>query len=117
MVGLILAPVALEDTRLHGAHHLFGGGGDGAVAEGLQRQDGERLLDLDANLLDAEEEEGNDELRRNRGPMVPPTVSKQVKSASLEAARSSSCGGGWALSGWGLALGVPPRCPEPPGAP
>ena len=45
-----------------------------------------------------------------------PTVSKQVKSASLEAASSSTCGGGWAPSGWGLALGVP-RCPEPPGAP
>ena len=48
--------------------------------------------------------------------VVKPTVSKQVKAASLEAARSSTCGGGWALSGWGFALGVP-RCPEPPGAP
>ena len=45
-----------------------------------------------------------------------PTVSKQVKSASLEAASSSTCGGGWAPSGWGLTLGVP-SCPEPPGAP
>ena len=35
---------------------------------------------------------------------------------SCHAASSSTCGGGWALSGWGLALGVP-RCPEPPGAP
>ena len=45
-----------------------------------------------------------------------PTVSKQVKSASLEEASSSTCGGGWALSGRCLALGEP-RCPEPPGAP
>ena len=47
---------------------------------------------------------------------VVPTVSKQVKSASLEAASSSTCGGGWAPSGWGLTLAVP-SCPEPPGAP
>ena len=45
-----------------------------------------------------------------------PTVSKQVKSASLEAARSSPRGG-WRGTRWlGLTLGVP-RCPEPPGAP
>ena len=43
-------------------------------------------------------------------------MSKPVKSASLEAAGSSTCGGGWAPSGWGLTLGVP-SCPEPPGAP
>jgi len=42
-------------------------------------------------------------------------VSKQVKAASLEAASSSTCVDGWALSGRGLAPGVP-RCPEPPDA-
>eukprot|EP00964_Phaeocystis_antarctica_P056888 scaffold33595_cov50-Phaeocystis_antarctica.AAC.4 len=48
--GLML--VALEvDARVHGAEHLLGGGRDGAVAEGLERQDGERLLDLDADLV------------------------------------------------------------------
>ena len=43
--------VAVEDARVHGAEHLFGGGRDGAVAEGLERQDGEGLLDLDADLV------------------------------------------------------------------
>ena len=43
--------VALEDARVHGTEHLLGGGRDGAVAEGLERQDGERLLDLDADLV------------------------------------------------------------------
>ena len=47
--GLML--VALEDARVHGTEHLLGGGRDGAVAEGLERQDGERLLDLDADLV------------------------------------------------------------------
>ena len=43
--------VALEDARVHGTEHLLGGGRDGAVAEGLERQDGEGLLDLDADLF------------------------------------------------------------------
>mmetsp|Transcript_35591 Transcript_35591/g.84003 ORF Transcript_35591/g.84003 Transcript_35591/m.84003 type:complete len:259 (+) Transcript_35591:275-1051(+) len=63
--------VALEDARVHGAEHLLGGGRDGAVAEGLERQDGEGLLDLDADLLDAEEEESDDELGRDGRPVVP----------------------------------------------
>ena len=100
-----------------GAEHLFGGGRDGAVAKGFEREDGERLLavvrlqgeereglmqsvrgrlsavglkesgvtgslwlpsgemsahlDLDANLLDAEEEERDEELGRDSGPVVP----------------------------------------------
>ena len=48
---LIVMFVAVEDARVHGAEHLFGGGRDGAVAEGLERQDGEGLLDLDADLV------------------------------------------------------------------
>ena len=47
---------------------------------------------------------------------APPTGSKAVKVAPLEAARLSPRGGGWAPTGWGLALGVPCR-PQPPGAP
>ena len=46
-------------------------GGDGAVAHHLEGQDGEGLLDLDAHLLDAEEEEGDDDLGRDDGPVVP----------------------------------------------
>jgi hypothetical protein len=43
--------LALEDARVHGAQHLVGGGRDGAVAEGLERQDRKGLLDLDADLV------------------------------------------------------------------
>jgi len=46
-------------------------GGDGAVAHHLEGQDGEGLLDLDADLLDAEEEEGDDDLGGDDGPVVP----------------------------------------------
>ena len=60
-----------EDARLHGAEHLLRGCRDGAVEEGLERQDGEGLLDLDADLLDAEEEEGDEELGGDGRPVVP----------------------------------------------
>ena len=43
--------VFLEDARLHGCEHLLCGRRDGAVAKGLERQDGEGLLDLDADLV------------------------------------------------------------------
>ena len=43
--------VVLEDARVHGAQYLLVAGRDGAVAEGLERQDGEGLLDLDADLV------------------------------------------------------------------
>ena len=46
----------------------------------------------------------------------PPTWSKAVKSAALEAAGSITRGSGWVPSGLGLLLGVP-GCPETPGAP
>ena len=36
--------VVLEDARVHGAQYLLVAGRDGAVAEGLERQDGEGLL-------------------------------------------------------------------------
>ena len=41
----------LEYARIHGVQHLLRGGCDGTVAEGLERQDGEGLLDLDADLV------------------------------------------------------------------
>ena len=71
MIFCSVLHLALEDALLHGTEHLLVGGLDGAVAEGLEGQDGEGLLDLDAHLLDAEEEEGDDDLGRDDGPVVP----------------------------------------------
>ena len=50
-VLLLVARRLREDARADGAEHLLVAGRDGAVAEGLERQDGEGLLDLDAHLL------------------------------------------------------------------
>jgi hypothetical protein len=47
----LLVLVVLEDARVHSAQYLLVAGRDGAVAEGLERQDRERLLDLDADLV------------------------------------------------------------------
>ena len=61
----------MEDPGVDGAEHLLVGRGDRAVAEGLQGEDREGLLDGDADLLDAKEEEGDDKLRGDGGPVVP----------------------------------------------
>jgi hypothetical protein len=47
----LLVLVVLEDARVHSAQYLLVAGRDGAVAEGLERQDRERLLNLDADLV------------------------------------------------------------------
>ena len=44
---------------VRGEHHVVEDGTDGGVAEGLDGQDGEGLLDLQPELLDAEQEEGD----------------------------------------------------------
>ena len=51
MIFCSVLHLALEDALLHGTKHLLVGGLDSAVAEGLEGQDGEGLLDLDADLL------------------------------------------------------------------
>eukprot|EP00962_Isochrysis_galbana_P006403 scaffold1728_cov116-Isochrysis_galbana.AAC.5 len=54
-----------------GLQELVDGGGDGAVAERFERQDGEWLLDLDPDLLDAQQEEGEQRRDRDGQPVVP----------------------------------------------
>ena len=56
---------------LVGLLHVIDDGPDGGVAERLERKDAERLLDLDAKLLDAKEEGGEEARRRDQRPVVP----------------------------------------------
>ena len=50
------------------------------VAERLEGQDGEGLLDLDSNLLDAKEEEGDHHRAGDGGPMIPRLASHLQRS-------------------------------------
>ena len=59
--------VLLVAARLH----VRDDGLDGTVTERLERQDAKRFLDLDAELLDPEEEDGEGSGRRDRRPVVP----------------------------------------------
>mmetsp|Transcript_34002 Transcript_34002/g.85216 ORF Transcript_34002/g.85216 Transcript_34002/m.85216 type:complete len:447 (+) Transcript_34002:133-1473(+) len=65
------ATLTIEDPILLCAEHLLVCCRDGAIAERLEREDREGLLDVDAHLLDAEEEEGDHDLCGDRRPVVP----------------------------------------------
>ena len=69
-LAIIITKLA-EVAFLVGLLHVIDDGPDGGVAERLERKDAERLLDLDAKLLDAEEEDGEERRRRDRRPVVP----------------------------------------------
>ena len=83
-----LRVLLVEDAGLDSAKHLLHGRRDRAVAEGLERENGERLLNLDADLLNAKEEEGDGEGRRDGRPVVP-RVAENAQSASGSSVRKT----------------------------
>ena len=60
----------VKHARVHRAEHLLARGRDRAVAHDLEREDGEGLLELHSELLDAKEEDGDDACAWQQGDCV-----------------------------------------------
>ena len=84
---LAIAELA-EEALLVRVLHVHNDALDGRVAERLEWEDTEGLLDLDAELLDAEEEDGEDGRRRDGRPMVPGPSRRKIRETTYRCLQS-----------------------------